>query len=168
MTDAGDETLQCAVPEYGALLGIDFGTKRIGVAICNDEQSMACPLENYTRRTRELDAKWLTELVAGYSIRGIVIGLPVHMSGDEGGKAREARAFGNWAAKLTSRPVAWWDERFSSAVADMYIEQAGLSQRKRKGRRDQLAAQVILQSFLDADDRSAGPLDLSRQPHTDE
>ena len=163
LMDSSDETpLRSEVPTFGALLGIDFGTKRIGAAICNDDQSIALPLENYTRRTRELDAKWLTELVAGYGIRGIVIGLPVHMSGQEGGKAREARAFGQWAAKLTSRPVVWWDERFSSAVADMYIEQAGTSKSKRKGRRDQLAAQVILQSFLEADDRSAEPVDLSR------
>ena len=149
------------VPDEGALLGIDFGTKRIGVAISNPEQTMACPLENYTLQSPELDAEWLRQLARGYGARGLVIGLPVHMSGDEGGKAKEARAFGEWAAKATSLPVTWWDERYSSAVADMHLDQAGHSKKRRKSRRDQLAAQVILQSFLDADDRNAGPVSFA-------
>ena len=145
------------VPAAGALFGIDFGTKRIGVAISNPEQTMALPLENYTLRTRELDAAWLWQLARGYGVRGLVVGLPVHISGDEGGKARQAREFGQWAAEATNLPVAWWDERYSSSVADMHLDQAGSSRKNRKNRRDQLAAQVILQSFLDADDRNALP-----------
>ena len=79
------------------------------------------------------------------------------MSGDEGGKARLAREFGRWAADVTGLPVTWWDERYSSSVADMRLDQSGASKKQRKGRRDQLAAQVILQSFLDAEDRNAPP-----------
>lgn len=145
------------MPDYGALFGIDFGTKRIGVAISNPEQTMSMPLENYTLRQPELDAAWLRQLARGYGVRGLVVGLPVHMSGDEGGKARQAREFGLWAAEATGLPVTWWDERYSSSVADMRLDQSGASKKQRKGRRDQLAAQVILQSFLDADDRHAAP-----------
>jgi len=147
----------CDLPREGALFGIDFGTKRIGVAISNPEQTMSMPLENYTLCNPDKDATWLRQLAKGYGVRGLVIGLPVHMSGDEGGKARQAREFGLWASRATDLPVTWWDERYSSSVADMRLDQAGASKKSRKGRRDQLAAQVILQSFLDADDRDAQP-----------
>lgn len=145
------------IPTEGALFGIDFGTRRIGVAICNPEQTMSMPLENYTLRKPDLDAVWLRQLARGYGVRGLVIGLPVHMSGDEGGKAKQTREFGQWAANATELPVTWWDERYSSSVADLRMDQSGVSKKRRKGKRDQLAAQVILQSFLDAEDRSAAP-----------
>ena len=145
------------IPTEGALFGIDFGTRRIGVAICNPEQTMSMPLENYTLRRPDLDAVWLRQLARGYGVRGLVIGLPVHMSGDEGEKAKQAREFGQWAADATGLPVTWWDERYSSSVADMRMDQSGVSKKRRKGKRDQLAAQVILQSFLDAEDRNALP-----------
>lgn len=145
------------VPDHGTLFGIDFGTKRIGVAISDPEQTMSMPLENYTLRNPNLDAVWLRQLARGYGVRGLVIGLPVHMSGDEGGKASQARDFGQWAAEVTDLPVTWWDERYSSSVADMHLDQTGVSKKRRKSRRDQLAAQVILQSFLDAEDRTAAP-----------
>lgn len=145
------------IPDEGALFGIDFGTKRIGVAISNPEQTISMPLENYTLRKPELDAVWLRQLARGYGVRGLVIGLPVHISGDEGGKAKLAREFGRWAAEVTDLPVTWWDERYSSSVADMRMDQAGVSKKRRKNQRDQLAAQVILQSYLDAEDRNAAP-----------
>ncbi|MBL6707247.1 MAG: Holliday junction resolvase RuvX [Planctomycetaceae bacterium] len=145
------------VPDEGALFGIDFGTKRIGIAISNPEQTMSMPLENYTLRKPDLDAVWLRQLARGYGVRGLVIGLPVHMSGDEGGKAKQAREFGRWAAEATGLPVTWWDERYSSSVADMRMDQSGVSKNRRKNKRDQLAAQVILQSFIDAEDRDAPP-----------
>ena len=145
------------VPTEGALFGIDFGTKRIGIAISNPEQTISMPLENYTLRKPDLDEEWLRQLARGYGVRGLVVGLPVHMSGDEGGKAKQAREFGHRVAEVTGLPVAWWDERYSSSVADMRMDQAGVSKKRRKSQRDQLAAQVILQSFLDAEDRSASP-----------
>ena len=156
--DAGNEPGNCRqVPAEGPLFGIDFGTKRIGIAISNPEQTISMPLENYTLRKPELDEAWLRQLARGYGVRGLVVGLPVHMSGDEGGKAKLAREFGQRAAEATGLPVTWWDERYSSSVADMRMDQAGVSKKRRKNQRDQLAAQVILQSFLDAEDRTASP-----------
>ncbi len=157
-TESQPSTSGASVPQFGALLGIDYGTRRIGVAISNEEQTISLPLENYTRRTEKLDADWLRQLAIGYGARGIVVGLPVHMSGDEGGKAREARTFGEWARKVTSLPVTWWDERYSSATADLYLDQQEATKKKRKAQRDKLAAQVFLQSFLDSDDRDAVPV----------
>ena len=128
-----------------------------------DDRKTSAHLESLKSRlvdclnSEKLDAEWLRVLASGYGARGLVIGLPVHMSGDEGGKAAEARAFGRWARAVTALPVVWWDERFSSSAADVLLNQSEATKKRRNSRRDQLAAQVILQSFLDADDRSAAP-----------
>lgn len=148
---------QPTVPTQGPLLCLDYGTVRLGTAISSPEQTMSLPLENYTRRTKELDAVWLKQLVRGYAVVGLVVGLPVHMSGDEGGGAHQSRLFGQWAAEVTGLPVVWWDERYSSAVADMYLDQRGGTKKKRQKKRDCLAAQVILQAFLESEDRSRPP-----------
>lgn len=146
-----------AFPTRGALLGIDYGTKRIGVALATEDQSIASPIENYTRCGLEADARFLKSLADEYGVVGIVVGLPVLMSGDEGGKAREARAFGAWVAEVTGRPVCFWDERYTSQIAETALEGADLTKKRRKRRLDKVAAQVMLQSFLDAPDRSQAP-----------
>ncbi len=138
-------------------MGLDFGTKRIGIAISTPEQTISSPLESYTCRSPEQDGPHLIALVEQYRVVGLVVGLPVHMSGEEGGKAREARDFGSWAGELTGLPVRFWDERFTSLMADQILQQGNLSKKKRKARRDKLAAQMILQSFLDSQDRDQQP-----------
>src|SRR5262245_47297383 len=85
-------------PSHGRLLGIDFGTKRVGLALSNPDQTLATPLETVNRRDEPQDARHLQQKVREYSVVGLVVGLPVHMSGDEGALAREARAYGQWAA----------------------------------------------------------------------
>lgn len=147
-------------PTEGALLGIDYGSKRLGFAVCDREQTIASPVENYERQTPPVDAKALHRLIEDYRIVGLVVGLPVHMSGDEGAQAHEARTFGQWAAAQTGLPLQFWDERFSSHAADAALFQGELTNKQHKARRDMLAARAILQSFLDADDRTAGPADL--------
>lgn len=144
-------------PAFGRLLGIDFGTRRIGIAVCNDEQTISSPLENITRHSEKTDFADLKSLAEEYGIKGLVVGLPVHMSGDEGQMAKEARAFGEKLAELTGLPIRFWDERFSSVQADYHLHAADLSRNQRKARRDKLAAQIILQSFLDAPDRNRRP-----------
>ena len=146
-----------AVPTRGTLVGLDYGTKRIGIAISTPDQSIASPLENYTRRNEAEDAILLQRITREYQAAGVVVGLPVHMSGDEGGKAREARAFGGWVSRVVGLPVVYWDERYSSAMAELYLQQSNLSPKKRQARLDKVAAQVMLQSFLDSDDRQRDP-----------
>ena len=138
-------------------MGLDFGTKRIGIAISTPEQTISSPLESYTCRRPEQDGRHLIAFAKEYRVVGLVVGLPVHMSGDQGGKAREARDFGSWVAELTGLPVRFWDERFTSVMADQILQQGNLSKKKRKARRDKLAAQMILQSFLDSEDRDQQP-----------
>ena len=137
-------------PREGRLLGLDYGTRRIGIAVSTPEQTISSPLENYQRRSERLDAEHLRQLATDYRIAGLIVGLPVHMSGEEGGKAREARAFGEWASRETGRPVRYWDERFTSALAEDALREAKVSFRKRRDKRDRIAAQLMLQAYLDA------------------
>jgi putative Holliday junction resolvase len=136
---------------------LDFGTKRLGIAVSTPEQKIASPLQNYDRRNPRLDAKHLRELVEDYRIKGLVVGLPVHMSGDEGGLARSAREFGLWIASETNLPLRFWDERFTSSIAEEILQAASLTKKQRKARKDKLAAYLLLQSFLDALDREQKP-----------
>ena len=147
-------------PQRGRLLGIDYGSKRVGLALSNLDQTIATPHELLERRDQRQDAQRLNRVVQEFSIVGIVVGLPVHMSGDEGEKAREARSVGEWVAKSTNRPVVYFDERYTSAQADEHLAAAQVSPKKRRALRDMLAAQILLQNFLDSADRGASPAAL--------
>ena len=139
------------VPREGRLAGVDYGTVRIGVAICDPGQSLASPYENYNRRTLELDAAYFKKLVAEERIVGLVVGLPLHNDGNESQKSREARQFAAWLAEQTQLPVQLYDERFTSALAEQYLAAGELTKKKRKARLDMLAAQILLASFLESD-----------------
>lgn len=143
-----------AIPAAGRLLGLDFGTKRVGVAVSDSEQRYAAPLAMIPRSSAKGDAVALGRLAEENAAVGLVVGLPVHMSGDEGTKAKQAREFGSWAGRTTGLPVAYWDERHSSTIAEGRLLGAGLSEKKRKEKLDALAAQIMLQSYLDAPDRT--------------
>ncbi len=132
------------------ILAIDFGTRRVGAAVCDADRTMAFPLEVYIRRGPDHDARHYWELVQENDVARIVVGLPLHTSGREGRLAIEARAFGAWLARVTSRPVVFFDERFTSVEAEHKLIDAGLTRQKRKSIRDKLAAQIVLQSYLDA------------------
>jgi putative Holliday junction resolvase len=131
-------------------LGVDFGTVRLGLAVCDSDRIIASPLATYRRRDAKADAEFFRALVKTEDIGGLVVGLPLHMSGDEGGKAAEARAFGQWLGDVTGLPVVYWDERYTSAAAADHLRAAGLSLEKRKERLDRVAAQIFLQAYLDA------------------
>jgi putative Holliday junction resolvase len=161
MADSFKPSLAPAFPARGRLLGLDFGTKRVGLALSNAEQTIATPVETYQRRDEPQDARYLRQKVEEFTIVGLVVGLPVHMSGDEGEKAREARAYGAWAANVTKLPVAFCDERYTTAQAEELLRGASLSPKQRKARRDMLAAQILLQTFLEKGRRDSAPGALS-------
>jgi putative holliday junction resolvase len=144
------------------LLGVDYGSVRIGLAVSDPDRKIAFPLTTYTRRNQEEDARYFRKVVDEEAISQIIIGLPVHLDGREGLKATQARAFGQWLAEATDRPVVFWDERFTTVEAEGHLWSAGLTHKRRNARRDKLAAQILLQSYLDAGcpvERSPGPLD---------
>lgn len=147
--DKGTQSAIATVPTQGRLLGLDYGTHRIGTALSTPDQTIASPLENYTLRSDAADAAFLREQVREYRVVGLVVGLPIRSQGEEGAKAREARMFGDWAAKVTGLPVAYADERFTTAAAEDLLREAGMNRKQRKARLDKLAAQLMLQAFLD-------------------
>jgi putative Holliday junction resolvase len=144
------------------LLGVDYGSVRIGLAISDPERRLASPLTVHERRGRDRDADYFRSLVSEEEVGALIVGLPIHLDGREGPKAVEARAFGAWLAETTGLPVTFWDERFSTVEAESALWQAGLTHKKRKARRDRVAAQILLQAYLDAgcpNESTAGPLE---------
>lgn len=134
----------------GRVLGVDYGSVRVGLAVSDAERKIASPLATFQRRNAKQDAAALGELVQREEVRQIVVGLPVHLDGREGVKAAEARAFGAWLAEITGLPVQFWDERFTTVEAESSLWTAGLTHKQRKARRDRVAAQILLQAYLDA------------------
>ncbi len=132
------------------LLGVDYGQKRIGLAVSDPERKLAFPLEVRHRQNRQQDGDYFRSLVEREEIGGIVLGLPVHLDGRESAKSAEVRRFGAWLAELVALPIAFYDERFSTVMAESALWQAGLTHRRRKQRRDKVAAQMMLQAYLDA------------------
>lgn len=137
------------LPDHGALLGLDFGTKRLGVAVCNSDQTVAVPVETWTVRDPNQNLKHLRELIDDYRAVGFVVGLPIRTDGAEGTAAATVREFGDWVSTMTKLPLVFVDERYSSAEAELLIWKRGESPSKRKQPLDSLAAQIILQSYLD-------------------
>lgn len=132
------------------LLGVDYGTVRVGLAITDSRRIIASPLATYERQTVERDASFFRELVQREQVAQIVVGLPIHNDGRVGAKAKEALQFGSWLTETTKLPVVYFDERFTTAEAESHLRGARLSRGKRKERRDRVAAQVLLQSYLEA------------------
>lgn len=141
------------LPSHGALLGLDFGTKRMGVAVSNSDQTVAVPVETWLVREPHVNLKHLKELIDDYRAVGFVLGLPIRTNGEEGTAAVIVRDFGSWVAEQTQMPLVYVDERYSSAEAELLIWRRGESPSKRKQPLDSLAAKVILQTYLDAPDR---------------
>jgi putative holliday junction resolvase len=132
------------------LLGVDFGTVRVGLAISDRDRKIASPLATYARRSEQQDQQFFQRLIEEEEIGGLVVGLPMHCDGREGQKAGEARIYGQWLQQATGRPVMFWDERFSTVEAEGMLLNAGLTNKRRKERRDKVAAQILLQAYLDA------------------
>ncbi len=137
----------------GRVAGIDFGTVRIGIAISDPERKIASPLENYTRRGPEQDARRFRQLAADEGVVLFVVGLPIHLDGRESEKSLEARQFGRWLAEATGVPVEFFDERFTSREAEEILLSADLSRKRRKKRMDMLAAQIMLSGYLESQER---------------
>jgi putative Holliday junction resolvase len=144
------------LPAQGRIVGVDYGTVRIGLAITDLHQKLASPLSVYQRRNSSLDEKYFRQLVAIEQVCGFLVGLPVHLSGDPSAKSAEAIAFGNWLAQVTGVTVSWFDERFTTAFAREVLNQSHLSGQKRKQLLDKLAAQILLNAYLESRQTAPG------------
>lgn len=142
------------IPAQGRLVGIDYGSVRIGVSICDPSQRFVNPLETYTRRNERLDSQYFQELATKERLVGWVIGLPIHCDGNESPKSLEVREFSQWLSDISGLPHALYDERFSSREARQLMFDTGWGPKKKKKNVDRLAAHLILTHFLDS--RSTG------------
>ena len=136
-------------PPRGALIGLDLGTKTIGVAVSDPDRKLAAGVTTIARRTFTADAKALLALATERAATGFVLGLPVNMDGSEGPRAQSTRAFARNIAKLTDLPIALWDERLSTAAVERGLIEADMSRKRRAEVIDQHAAAFILQGALD-------------------
>jgi len=138
-------------PPAGRLLAVDWGERRIGVALSDETQTLAQPLATLTRRAgKRFPMGSLLALLHEHAAAGIVVGLPLEPEGTEGLAAREVRALADLIGRRTSVPVALWDERLTTARALRAVRALGGSTRGRAGDVDALAAAVLLQHYLDA------------------
>lgn len=135
----------------GPILGIDYGTRRIGLAISDYAQKIAFPADVIDAAGGpKRDAARVAERAAKERAAAIVVGMPLNMDGTRGPQAELTQRFIEALAQSTALPVAAWDERLSSFAADQVLRAAELTAGKRRRLRDALAAQVMLQSYLDA------------------
>jgi len=137
----------------GRVLALDFGSRRIGVAVSDPLGITAQQLSAIRREGDRKDIEAVASLAAEYGVETVVIGLPMHSDGSEGTQAARARAFGEKVRDRLGVPVVPWDERMTTAQAERYLIEAGVRREKRKEVRDSLAAALLLQSALDARNR---------------
>jgi len=142
------------------ILGLDVGSKRIGLAISDPLGITAQGLETIHRQNKRRDLAQLERVVRQYEVAEIVIGLPLRMSGAEGTQAEKMQVFAEGVRRRLALPVHLWDERLSSAQANRLLRETDMSIKRRGAVVDQMAAVLILQNFLDM--RTGGAISVSR------
>lgn len=143
------EDLVARLTKTQRLMGLDLGTKTIGVAVSDVSRALASPVETVKRVKFTQDAQALLVHVKRYDVGGFIIGLPINMDGSEGPRAQATRSFIRSMATITDLPFATWDERLSTVAAERTLIEADWSRRKRAEAIDAHAAAFILQGALD-------------------
>lgn len=141
-----------AVSETGRLLGVDFGLKRVGLAVCDGTRTLASPLGVYRTKSMRDTIDYVAALATREEVCGIVVGLPLNLDGTESVQSGRVRAFSRNLERVAGLPVALVDERLTTVEADELLVEAGVKKRARRdGIVDSLAAKIILQSYIDGD-----------------
>ena len=143
------EDLSSRLPAKARLIGLDLGTKTIGLAISDVERRIASPLRTLPRRAFQKDADALIAIFEEFEIAGVILGLPLDLAGREGPRAQSTRAFARNLATRTELPIAYWDERFSTAAVTRSLIANDVSRARRAQVVDKMAAAYILQGVLD-------------------
>jgi putative Holliday junction resolvase len=149
MITATMEDFSAAAPRGRAILGLDLGTKTIGVAVSDRLWSVATPVLTIRRGKFTEDATALAKLVADRQAGGMILGLPRNMDGSEGPRAQSTRAFARNLCRVVDLPVGFWDERLSTVAAERALLEADTSRARRAELIDHVAAGFILQGALD-------------------
>lgn len=135
------------------IMGLDFGTKRIGIAISDELMITAQGINSLQRKILKSDLEEISKLAQGNNVEEIIVGLPLNMDGTYSAKTKEVVEFVEELTKTVSVPIKTWDERLTTMQAERVLLEADVSRAKRKKVTDKLAAQIILQSYLDAKKR---------------
>lgn len=143
------EELASALAPGQRLLGLDLGTRTIGLALSDSSRIIATPLEGLEKGKFKADAARLLDLIIEHDIGGLVVGWPVNLDGSEGPRAQSARAFARNFAKLSDCPIVFWDERLSTVAVERVLLDADASRKRRGEVVDKMAAAYILQGALD-------------------
>ena len=143
------EAFARAMPAGARLMGLDLGTKTLGLALSDVTRTIASGLTTLSRTKFSADVRQLLELAGRHGVGGFVIGLPLNLDGSGGPRAQATRAFARNLSKMTPIPILYWDERLSTAEAERMLLEADLSRRRRAQVVDKVAATLILQSALD-------------------
>lgn len=137
-------------PISGRILALDLGKKRIGIAISDALGITAHGLPTLQRTTLRADVAELDRIASEHEVALILFGFPLHMSGDESRQSQYTREFAEYFSERTGRSIRYWDERMTSIEAERVLKESGISIEKRKKAVDKLAAQILLESFLEA------------------
>lgn len=143
------EEFRALLPQEAVLIGIDAGTKTLGLAICDPSRTIASPLETIRRGKFAKDAERLKQLVDANQVKGFVLGLPINLDGSEGPRAQSARAMARNLQRLFRLPILLWDERLTTSQAERMLIEADASRKRRGEVIDKVAATLILQCALD-------------------
>jgi putative Holliday junction resolvase len=143
------EDLAAGLAAEARLLGLDLGTKTIGLALSDVTRSIATPYDAIRRGKFTTDAKTINGIVEQMGVGGLVIGLPINLDGSEGPRAQSTRAFARNLGHHVAVPIAFWDERLSTAAVERHLIEAGASRKRRAEVVDRMAAAYILQGALD-------------------
>lgn len=143
------EAFAAALPAHGALLGLDPGTRTIGIAICDGGRRIATPLVGLKKGKFRDNGAAIATLCTDNAVVGLVVGLPLNMDGSAGPKAQGARAFARNLAGVIDLPILLWDERLSTAAVTRTLIEANTSRKRRAEVVDKVAAAYILQGAID-------------------
>lgn len=132
------------------ILGIDFGDRRIGLAVSDPLLLTAQAIGQYRIQNKKEDKKYFLDLVSRYEISEIVIGLPLRMDGSPGTRVEKTKEFARWLEKTLNLPIVFWDERLTTKQALKILGQQKTNIRKKKSLKDQISASIILSSYLES------------------
>jgi putative holliday junction resolvase len=151
------EALPQLLQREARLLGLDVGTKTVGMALSDVTRAIAIPYDTIRRTKFTEDVKLISKVIAASEVRALVIGLPINLDGSEGRRAQSTRAFARNLANHVDLPMVFWDERLSTAAVERHLIEADASRKRRAEVIDRMAAAYILQGALDRLKRLAEP-----------
>jgi len=132
------------------VLAIDFGDRKIGLAVSDRLGITAQPLTSYRRKTEKEDADFFKRVVSEYEISEVILGMPLRMDGSSGTRVEKTREFAGWLERILDLPIRFWDERLTTKQANQILSQRKFNPKAKKNLEDQIAAMIILSAYLES------------------